>query len=180
MKRFGVMLASMNAQFLDGDVAADFSKDPGAMQAWLEFQQAENPDSAVLPLPSPGIVVVNSDWLKAKGRLEPIPRVGQDEEQSKLQRRSDATQYINALTPFLGMVPCPVNVKAVIQYVSEQYEVPKDVVTQILNNASEVQAAAAQQMMEQSQPPNGSGPSGPGGDNAPTGLASGFPGVSGG
>jgi hypothetical protein len=183
MKRFGVMLASMNAQFLDGDVAADFSKDPGAMQAWLEFQQAENPDQAVTPLPSSGIVVVNADWLKAKGRLEPIPKVGQDEEQSKLQRRSDATQYVNALTPFLGMVPCPVNVKSVIGYVSEQYDIPSDVRDQILNNTPEIQAAAAEQAQQQAQqqpPQNGSGPSGPGGENLPTGLGSGAPGVSGG
>ncbi len=182
MKRFGVMLASMNAQFLTGDVAADFSKDPAAMQSWLAYQQAENPEMANQPLPQSGIVVVNSEWLKAKGRLEPLPRVGQDEEQSKVQRRSDAVQMVNAITPFLTAVPPPVSFKATIEYVLEQFDVPKDIRDQILDNSNEAQAAMLQQLAQQQQAPpgqNGSGPSGPGGDNLPTGLPQGAPAAAG-
>lgn len=192
MKPIGYMLASMNTQFIEGSVAADFSSNPQAAAAWQQLQQAATPTALQRvaraigvakqeqAAPPEGLVQVDSDWLATKGRLEPIPHVGQDEEKNKIQKRSDATQAVNAIAPFLQMVPTPVSVKATLAWVLGQYDVPADEITAILDNKIEEQMAQLQQQLAQQQAAQSpSGPSGPGGDNLPTGGASGAPGVAG-
>lgn len=162
MKPFGRMLASMNAQWLDENVAVDFSKSPEAAAAWQEWSQAAQPPT--------GLVRVDPDWLHARGRIEPMPEIGADRALNDVQKRSDATQVVQALAPFLAVPQPLVNMKALVAYVLEQFGVPKTDRDQILD---------AQQAAIQMPPPSDSGPSGPGGENLPTGAVTGAPGAAG-
>jgi hypothetical protein len=194
--RFGVQLASMNAQFMDEGTAADFSDDPNALASWVEMVNTNRPpELPPLEAPKGGIVQVDGSWLAARGRLEVIPQVGQDDELNRVQKRSDATQVVQALGPFLAMQPPAVNLEATVAYVLEQFDVPADVRAKIGDNSREqmlmqlmqvVQQQQAQ-LQAQQQPTMGpaangngsSGPSGPSGDNAPTGAVGGSPGYAG-
>lgn len=171
---FGRILASMNAQFLEENVAVDFSKSPEAAQAWQEFRRAMTPPGVEPEAGQPaGLVRVDPDWLHTHGRLEPLPEIGADRAMNDVQKRSDAVQVVQALAPFLA-VPTPlVNMRALISYVLEQFGVPKDQRDQIMDQAQ------AQAQMPPPPPPSGSGPSGPSGDNAPTGAVGGTPGANG-
>lgn len=172
-KRFGRMSASMNAQFLTESVAVDFSKSPQAAAAW----QAITSDQA----PLRGPIQVTPDYFKANGRLEPIPDVGQDEDLNKVQRRSDATQLVQAMGPMLAMQPPAVNVKKLTEMVAKAFDLSQEDAAALADNTAELQrfadAMAAQQAAK--TPPQTSGPSGPSGESTPTGQVGGFPGAAG-
>jgi len=169
-KRFGHMAASMNAQFLTDDVAVDFSKSPQASQAWQGIVESLTPISGPVTIP-PG-------YFKANGRLEPIPDVGQDEDLNKVQRRSDATQLMQAFGPLLAMQPPPINVKFLAEKVAEAFDLPKEDAAKLTDNSAEMAQMAAALAAQQNQPPQQSD-SGPSGEPLPTGNVGGAPGVAG-
>jgi len=119
--------------------------------------------------------------VKARGRLEPIPQVGQDKLLSSIQKRSDATQALQALAPLLGIpaVSYLVNFPELAGWVLEQFGVDKMSRQRILQqNPQQIEAIAAQAALDAG--PQESGPSGESGENAPTGDVVGAPGVAGG
>lgn len=181
MKPLGMFLMSMNSQFIDDEIAVDFTRDPRAAQAWIEFVNSQRePDEAAIDKMPGGIVKVHPAWLAAKGKLEPLPIIGQDKELSKIQRRSDATQAVQALLPFLGLPTPVVNPKATAQWVLEQYDIPATDIQRMLDTSEQEQQLAMLQQAAAGQPPSSSGPSGPSGDSLPTGAVDGAPGAAGG
>lgn len=181
MKALGRMWSSLNAQYQDEGVAVDFTKSPEAAQAWSELAQTQTPPR--------DLVDVDPEWLRSHGRLEPIPEIGADKQVNDVQKRSDATQVVQALAPFMAGQQPVVNVKRLVGYVLEQFGVNRTDRDQILDTSQQEQQQAAQmqammqaQQQQQQGPGNGSGPSGPSGpsgDNRPTGALGGTPGAAG-
>ncbi len=177
MKRFGHLLAMMNAQYVDSSVVADFSDDPAAAQAWAELAGAEAAVAQEGPVP------LSPEMVKAKGRLEPLPQVGQDKMLSDIQKRSDATQAMQALAPLLSIpsVGMTVDFVALASWMLEQFGVDKMTRQKILSaNPQQIQAMVAQQALENTSnatPPGEE--SGPSGENAPTGDVVGAAGAAG-
>jgi len=188
--RFGHLLAAMNAQFLESDVAVDFSRDPNAKAVWDAYAKVNN----VKQTPDGKLVNVTADMVKTKGRLQPLPEIGADKQVNDIQRRSDATQVTTALAPFAANPQAAgLNLQQLCDYVLEQFGVqkadrdrimsgqppgaslPPEMLQMLEQNPDILQTI--QQVMSQAPTENGSGPSG---DNLPQGGAVGAPGVAGG
>lgn len=169
MRRFGRLLASMNTQYIESSVAVSFSDDPAAAQAWLDYHKSQMPlDEAMKKL-----ITVTPEQIQAKGLLEPIPQVGKDKQLNEVQKRSDATQLVQALAPFLALPIPVVNLREVIGHVLESFGVDKFTRERMLTPPQQPQMP--QQQMPQLPP----GDSGPSGENAPTGNVVGTPGAAG-
>jgi hypothetical protein len=190
MKPFGVMLAAMNAQFIDADVAVDFSKDPNAQAAWQEYTDLS--DKEFEDLKGKPLVNVTPEMVKAKGRLEPLPEVGADKAVNDVQQRSDATQVAQVMAPFLATPIPTVNPRALVAWILEQFGVSKvdrekmiadmpgagipPEILQVLQQRPDLLQALMLHIQEEAaqqapQPSNGTRPSGgggEGGENAPT------------
>lgn len=195
MKRVGYLMASMNAQWIDTDVAVDFTKDPNAQAAWQQYAELSD---KLAGEPGRELVNVTPDMVKAKGRLEPIPQIGQDKAVNDVQRRSDATQVTQALAPFVA-APGVINIQALAGYVLEQFGVekvdreqilavppgaglPPELLQALQENPEVLQAVIGALGMGGGAEGNGTRPSGgggEGGENAPTGAVVGAPGVAG-
>jgi len=157
-----------NEQFLDEGIAVDLSKDPSAAQAFQAYiEEAQQTDG----VPPNGIAKVPPELLRSDGRLRPVPIVGQDYEMSKQQKTSDAVQLGAAIAPGIPVLAQQgFDFKAFYAYLMEEMGVPKDV-------RDAVNAAPPPQALPLGGVPSPNG--GPGGDNLPSGLPPGAPGVPG-
>jgi hypothetical protein len=115
--------------------------------------------------------------VRASGRVEPIPQVGQDKVASDTQKRSDAAQAMQAIAPILASPQNPVNMAALVDWALQQYGVPEEVRKRIEQTPQPQQMKAITDALPQGVT---SGPSGPSGDNLPTGGVVGAPGAAGG
>jgi hypothetical protein len=122
MRPFGWMLERLNAQYLDQAVLVDFSNDPEAQQAWQSYVTDVQPrsvfgwvrsrlgqDMADSKIPESGLVSIHPEMVRAQGRLEPIPQVGQDKQTSDTQKRSDASQLAQSLAPIMANPQNPID-----------------------------------------------------------------------
>lgn len=181
MKPFGWQLSLLNAQYIDEEVAVDFSRDPEALAAWRKFTQGEQAQGqANAAEPGPGLIAVDPQMIVSQGRLEPMPDVGQDKQVNDIQRRSDAVQFLQVMQTFAALPQQVVNWKAIASYVGKAFGIPKADLDSILAVTDQPSQMDLMQLEAQLNPPaNGSGPSGPSGDNLPTGNVVGTPGASG-
>lgn len=185
MRPFGYMMERLNAQYLDEGILVDFDDDPTAQAAWQKFVADEQPVGVLAKMrdmiggtstPAPqGLVHIKAEMLRAQGRLEPIPQVGQDETLSDTQKKSDATQALQAIAPILASPMNPINMKALADWMLQQMGMPPEDRDKVMATPPAQQQAIAQ--AAQAAPP---GASGPGGENLPTGGVVGAPGAAGG
>lgn len=162
MKRFGAQLASLCVQYLDNDMAIPIYQYPEAQAAWEQLHG----DVA------PRIVKMGKEDVKTKGRVLPMPKVGNDKQVSDLQKRSDAVQTIQAVAPLLASPTPIVNMQALAEWVLKQMGMDK-------HDRAKVMDTSQAQVL----PPAGPAPP-PGGGGGIAGLLSaagvvGAPGVSG-
>jgi hypothetical protein len=163
LKRLGFHLASYNAQFSDATLAANFSDDPQALQSWQEMMGLDLADEQERH----GVVPIQQAMLQTHGRLAVVPDIGIDAERRLAEAAQWAQTLIQVVAPFLAMQPPPLSVKELVDLVLEKMDVPPDRRKLILDNQEELAAFVAQQQAAQQ-------PSGPGGDNAPTGQPGGL------
>jgi hypothetical protein len=188
MRPFGWMLERLNAQYLDQAVLVDFSNDPEAQQAWQSYVTDVQPrsvfgwvrsrigqDMADSKIPESGLVSIHPEMVRAQGRLEPIPQVGQDKQTSDTQKRSDASQLAQSLAPIMANPQNPIDMSVLASYLAQLYDVPEAVQKALVKTPQPQQIA--QMTAAQGGPPSASGPSG---DNLPTGGVTGTPGAAGG
>jgi hypothetical protein len=98
--------------------------------------------------------------LRANGELEPVPEVGKDKTLSDTQKRSDATQSIQAVAPILSNPQNPLNMTALAKHVLKDFGwSEKDI--EAVTTPDQLQ-----QQQRQTNAAGGEGaPSGPGGGN---------------
>ena len=190
MRPFGWMMERLNAQYLDESMLVDFSNDPRAQQAWEEYVRGEQPQGVLqwirdrtgtgqtLGIPPSGLVQIKPEMVRAQGRLEPTPMVGQDEQLDETQKRSDATQFLQAVAPMIASPNNPLNMPALVDWMAQQFGISPQVRKAIVATPPAQQMQALQEAMPQGATP--SGPSGPSGDNPPSGGVVGAPGAAGG
>jgi len=191
MRPFGWMMEQLNAQYFEQSAVLDFSDDPAAQEAWQQLVQQEQPanvwDRIVRPLRGSsnqgtesqpqGFYEIQPHMVKASGRLDPIPEVGQDEQAMTTQKRSDASQAAQAIAPILGSPQNPIDMTAFADWMLQQFGVPERTRKQIIKTPPVQQLAA---LNAATSGGSSSGPSGPSGDNAPTGAPVGAAGAAGG
>jgi hypothetical protein len=188
MRPFGYMMERLNAQYLDAAVLVDFSNDPEAQQAWQSYVTDVEPqnvfgwvrrrlgqDQTSSTIPESGLVAIHPEMVRAQGRLEPIPQVGQDKQTSDTQKRSDASQLAQALAPIMANPQNPIDMSVLTSYIAQQYDAPESVQKALVKTPQPQQIA--QMTAAQGGPPSASGPSG---DNLSTGGVTGTPGAAGG
>jgi hypothetical protein len=189
MRPFGWMLERLNAQYLDQAVLVDFSNDPQAQQAWQSYVKDVQPrsvfgwmrnrmgqDLADSTIPESGLVSIHPEMVRAQGRLEPIPQVGQDKQTSDTQKRSDASQLAQALAPIMANPYNPIDMSVLTSYLASLYDVPEAVQKALIKTPPPQQ----QGIQNEANGQNGAPSSGPSGDNLPTGGVTGTPGAAGG
>jgi len=185
MRPFGRMMESMNAQYLDAAVLVDFTDDPKAQEAWAKFKGIEQPVGPFARMrdrmtggekPPTGRGLVDPEMVKATGRLDPIPQVGQDKTLSDTQKRSDVTQALQAVAPILASPQNPLNMKALADWALKGMGMPEEDRTKVLQTPPVQQMAAVTDAT--GGQPVASGPGG--GDNRSMGGVVGFPGAAGG
>ncbi len=157
MKRFGDQMASLCVQYLDEEVAVPIWQYPEAQQAWETLRRTA----------APRIVRVGQADISTAGRVLPIPEVGQDKQLNDVQKRSDATQAIQAIAPLLASPQPVVNPHELTDWILKQFGVSKYDRAKILDTSQQPQMPNVQ-------------PSSDGGSNAPTGAVVGAPGSAGG
>lgn len=190
MRPFGWMMEQLNAQYFEQSAVLDFSDDPAAQDAWRQLVEQEQPaniwDRVTRPFGKKPVETdtepqsfyqIEPHMVKAQGRLDPIPEVGQDEQAMITQQRSDASQAAQAIAPILASPMNPIDMAALADWMLEKYGVPERTRKQIVKTPPAQQAAIQNEAAGQN---GSSGPSGPSGQNAPTGAPVGAAGAAGG
>ena len=115
MKPLAWQMASLVIQYLDNSVAIPLYQYPEAAAAWAELKK----------LDAPRIAQVGREDITTAGQVLPLPQVGADKQANDVQKRSDAVQVIQALTPMLAAPQPVVNVKELTDYVLKQFGVDR-------------------------------------------------------